>query len=219
MRGLFAALGVECALLTASTPAAERAALVARLARAEPLIVLGTHALLAPGIRFARLALVAIDEQQRFGVAQRQRLLDKGQHAHLLLATATPIPRTLALSLYGELEPLVLRDKPAGRGALSTRRIERAALARLQPWLAERLADDQRAYWVTPRPAGAASSRQSPSCRAARSARTESGSCTAGCRPTSARAPSSASAPASCACSSARACSRSGSTCRRRPAS
>jgi ATP-dependent DNA helicase RecG len=150
-RALFAALGVEAALLTGSTPPHERTALVARLARGAPLVVFGTHALLGAAIRFAKLALVAIDEQQRFGVAQRQRLLDKGIHAHLLLATATPIPRTLALSLYGELEPLLLRDKPAGRGALRTKLVTRPELAQLEPRLCERLADGERAYWILPR--------------------------------------------------------------------
>jgi ATP-dependent DNA helicase RecG len=150
-RALLETLGVEVALLSAATPPPERARIAALLARGAPLVVYGTHALLAPGLRFARLALVVIDEQQRFGVAQRQALLDKGQRAHLLLATATPIPRTLALALYGELEPLVLRDKPADRGALHTRRIETAALARLEPWLAARLAHDERAYWILPR--------------------------------------------------------------------
>ncbi|TAJ18685.1 MAG: DEAD/DEAH box helicase, partial [Planctomycetota bacterium] len=150
-RALLGALGLEAALLTGSTPPPERAALVARLAAGAPLVVFGTHALLSPAVRFARLAVVAIDEQQRFGVAQRQRLLDKGSHAHLLLATATPIPRTLALSLYGELEPLIVRDKPSGRGALRTKRVERAELAKLEPRLAERLADGERAYWILPR--------------------------------------------------------------------
>ena len=85
---------------------------------------MGTHALLSEGLRFARLRLVIVDEQHRFGVGQRLRLVDKGEGKlapHLLVMTATPIPRTLTLALHGDLESSVLDEMPAGRSAPVTR--------------------------------------------------------------------------------------------------
>jgi ATP-dependent DNA helicase RecG len=111
-------VGLRCRLLTASTPGGVRASLLALLAAGEIHVVIGTHALLAEGVGFARLGLVIIDEQHRFGVAQRVRLRDKGaggEQPHLLVMTATPIPRTLALTAYGDLDVTVLDEMPPGR--------------------------------------------------------------------------------------------------------
>ena len=109
------------ALLTASTPRAARESQLALLAAGKLDIVVGTHALLAERVAFARLGLVVIDEQHRFGVAQRALLRDKGGllHAeraapHLLVMTATPIPRTLALTAYGDLDVTMLDELPPG---------------------------------------------------------------------------------------------------------
>jgi len=152
-------LGCSSALLTGALAPTERARVRTELERGHVSIVFGTHALLAPHVRFARLALAVIDEQQRFGVAQRRELLAKGSAAHALLMTATPIPRTLALAVYGELDAWVLREKPPGRGELRTRRVKPERAQALRDWLARRLAAGESAYWVVPRidsgPAGA----------------------------------------------------------------
>ncbi|MEZ4367089.1 MAG: ATP-dependent DNA helicase RecG [Kofleriaceae bacterium] len=110
------AAGLRTALLTASTPRGTRQSLLALLAAGQLDLVMGTHALLADGVQFARLGLVVIDEQHRFGVAQRVRLRHKGDAGapHLLVVTATPIPRTLALTAYGDLEVSTLDELPPG---------------------------------------------------------------------------------------------------------
>jgi ATP-dependent DNA helicase RecG len=122
-----APLGVRAALLLGTTPAAERAATLAALAAGEIDVLVGTHALLRAEVRFRRLGLGVIDEQQRFGVAQRARLRAKGPAAaepalaNLLVATATPIPRTLAMALYGDLDVTAIRERPPGRVPIETR--------------------------------------------------------------------------------------------------
>jgi ATP-dependent DNA helicase RecG len=145
------AAGVTCELLTGSLPAAERRAVGARIERGEVDVVFGTHALFSEGVRFARLALAVIDEQHRFGVVQRQRLLDKGEDVHGLLMTATPIPRSLAMTLYGDLDPSVLDERPPGRGEVSTRWMRGPEQRQIPARLDERLAAGERAYWVIPR--------------------------------------------------------------------
>ncbi len=105
---------VRAHLLTAGVAVAERARIEADLASGECQWVFGTHALLSERTRFARLGLVIVDEQHRFGVEQRQALVHKARHPHLLVLTATPIPRTLALALFGDLDVAVLRDRPPG---------------------------------------------------------------------------------------------------------
>ncbi len=144
-------MGCASALLTGALAPAERARVRAELERGAVSIVFGTHALLGPQVRFARLALAVIDEQQRFGVAQRRELLAKGAAAHALLMTATPIPRTLALAVYGELDAWVLREKPPGRGLVHTRRVPPARADALRRWLAQRFELGESAYWVVPR--------------------------------------------------------------------
>jgi ATP-dependent DNA helicase RecG len=150
-RGLLARLGLRAELLTGSLRASQRKPLLARLAAGEIDLLFGTHALFSKGVRFARLALAVIDEQQRFGVAQRARLVEKGEDVHLLLMTATPIPRTLALTLYGDLEVCVLREKPPGRGEIRTRWLRPRDGERLPAFLRERLQAGEQVYWVAPR--------------------------------------------------------------------
>jgi len=116
-----AASGVRVALLTGSTPRPQRAELLARARAGELDLVIGTHALLGEGLEFRRLGLVVIDEQHRFGVRQRALLRDKGSAPHLLVMTATPIPRSLALTLFGELDVSVLDELPPGRTPPITR--------------------------------------------------------------------------------------------------
>jgi ATP-dependent DNA helicase RecG len=115
--------GVRFALLTASTPAAERDEILAGLASGAISLAIGTHALLEKDLAFHRLGLVVVDEQHRFGVRQRVALAEKGtggSGAHLLVLSATPIPRTLAMALYGDLDLSTLEEKPPGRFPVTT---------------------------------------------------------------------------------------------------
>ncbi len=108
--------GVSWILLTGSTPAAERNAALAGLASGETTVAFGTHALIQPDVTYRGLTLAIVDEQHRFGVSQRLALRSKGQAPDLLVMTATPIPRSLALTLYGDLETSYLRTRPGDRG-------------------------------------------------------------------------------------------------------
>ena len=116
-----------------------------------PLLVIGTHALIEAGFTMERLGLVIIDEQHKFGVAQREQLLRKGSYPHLLVMTATPIPRTLGLTLYGELDVSVIDELPPGRGRLQT--FVRAAdkLPKVWEFIRAKLAEGRQAYVVYPR--------------------------------------------------------------------
>jgi ATP-dependent DNA helicase RecG len=116
-----AAIGVKTAILTGSTKAAERREVIAGLETGEVRIVFGTHALIEEGVKFDRLGLVVVDEQHRFGVRQRAALLNKGANPDFLVMTATPIPRTLAMTLYGDLDSSVLDEKPPGRRPVVTK--------------------------------------------------------------------------------------------------
>lgn len=120
LRELTAPLGLRTALLTSSRREAERTALREGLRSGAVDLVVGTHALIEPSIRFRNLALAVIDEQHRFGVRQRQTLWEKGEHPHLLVMTATPIPRSLALTLYGDLDCTVIDTLPPGRQPVET---------------------------------------------------------------------------------------------------
>jgi len=108
------------ALLTGATAGAARKPLLAEMQAGSVNLVVGTHALVQEGVAFGQLGLVVIDEQHRFGVVQRAALRDKGLHPDVLVMTATPIPRTLALTLYGDLDVSVIRDTPPGRLAIKT---------------------------------------------------------------------------------------------------
>ncbi len=141
-------------LLTGSLSGAERRAARARIASGETRLVIGTHALASADVRFRRLDLVVIDEQQRFGVACKAALLAKGRGVHMLLMTATPIPRTLALTLYGDLEVSTMRDRPAGRGEVRTHLMLPQKREDADGFLAERVARGERVFWIAPRIGG-----------------------------------------------------------------
>jgi ATP-dependent DNA helicase RecG len=147
--------GLRIDLLTASTPKPVRSSLLALLAAGQLDVLIGTHSLLAEGVGFAALGLVVIDEQHRFGVAQRARLRDKGDGQgapHLLVMTATPIPRTLALTAYGDLDASVVDEMPPGRTPAITRVLGGArGTAAAYKLVAERVAANERAYVVCPK--------------------------------------------------------------------
>jgi ATP-dependent DNA helicase RecG len=141
--GLLDAAGVSWALLTGSTPAARRRDILESLASGELSVLLGTHALLTADVAFCHLTLAIVDEQHRFGVAQRLGLRGKGEAADLLVMTATPIPRSLALTVYGDLDASYLRERPASTGpdhvttSLVPRADRRAAYDRVRAAVAE----------------------------------------------------------------------------------
>jgi len=144
--------GLRAVLLTGSRKGAARRAALEELASGRAQLAIGTHALLGPAVRFARLDLVVIDEQQRFGVAQKRALLDKGRDVHALLMSATPIPRTLALCYYGDLETSLLAERPPGRGTVTTRVVESTGdRTGLVAHLVERARAGERIFWVCPR--------------------------------------------------------------------
>ena len=143
-------LHVSCALLTGSTPARRRRELLNDLVNGQLKLLVGTHALLEDPVQFARLGLVVVDEQHRFGVQQRNRLLDKGLQPHLLTMTATPIPRTLALSLHGDLEVSQIDELPPGRTPIRTRLLSAGERQEAYALIREQVALGQRAYVVLP---------------------------------------------------------------------
>jgi ATP-dependent DNA helicase RecG len=143
-------LHVTSALLTGSTPAPRRRQLLQDLANGQLQLLVGTHALLEDPVQFDRLGLVVVDEQHRFGVRQRNRLLAKGLQPHLLTMTATPIPRTLALSLHGDLDVSQIDELPPGRQPISTALLKGSQRQQAYALIREQVALGQRAYVVLP---------------------------------------------------------------------
>ncbi len=143
-------LAVSCALLTGATPARRRRELLQDLANGQLQLLVGTHALLEDPVQFERLGLVVVDEQHRFGVRQRNRLLAKGLQPHLLTMTATPIPRTLALSVYGDLDVSQIDELPPGRTPIRTRLLRGSERDQAWELIRQQLALGQRAYVVLP---------------------------------------------------------------------
>lgn len=146
---LFDAAGITWEVLTASTPPATRAAVLARVAAGTVDVLFGTHALLEPDVVFSNLTLAIIDEQQRFGVGQRSALLDKGTCPDALYLTATPIPRTLALALFGNLTLSYLRERPRAVARTTTVHTKQARGAAYDAALAA-LRRGEQAYVVCP---------------------------------------------------------------------
>ena len=143
-------LGVRCTLLTGAMPAKEKRAVCTRLADGEADFVIGTHALISSGVSYADLGLVITDEQHRFGVAQRAALSAKGSAPHLLVMSATPIPRTLALILYGDLDVSVIDELPPGRQKIDTFAVPGSYHQRVYHFIREQVAQGRQAYIVCP---------------------------------------------------------------------
>jgi ATP-dependent DNA helicase RecG len=145
---LAGAAGVECALLAGSVKGKERSRVLRRLADGSLPLVVGTHALFQDGVQFRDLALVVVDEQHRFGVAQRLMLTEKGQETDVLVMTATPIPRTLLLTQWGEMAVSRLEGRPAGRKPIVTRIVSRDRRDEVLAALRRAFGEGHRAYWV-----------------------------------------------------------------------
>lgn len=143
-------IGLRVALLTGKSKASERKELIERLSSGEIDLLIGTHALIEDWVQFKKLALVIIDEQHRFGVEQRAILKEKGQAPHMLVMTATPIPRTLAMTVYGDLDVSIIDELPPGRSPIQTRVIYENKRAEALKFMAEQIAKGRQAYFVYP---------------------------------------------------------------------
>jgi ATP-dependent DNA helicase RecG len=150
MTRLLAPLGIEPILLTGSLPARERKAIAKRLATGEPVLVVGTHALVQESTSFAKLGFVAIDEQHRFGVEQRKALAAKGETPDVLLLSATPIPRSLAMTLYGDLDLSMLDERPPGRQPITTALRRESGRARVMQFIDRQIEQGRQGYVVYP---------------------------------------------------------------------
>ena len=150
MQRLLAPFGVQVALLTGGMRAAAKRETLAAIASGEAGLVVGTHAVLSGGVEFAALGLAVTDEQHRFGVRQRQLLAAKAKAPHLLVMSATPIPRTLALLVYGELDISVLDELPPGRTPIKTFAITGKKRADMFGFLDDQIAKGRQVYFVCP---------------------------------------------------------------------
>lgn len=150
LSSLLAPAGIRCALFTGSMPAARRREQQAQLAQGQIGLAIGTHALISGGTVFQDLALVITDEQHRFGVNQRSALAGKGASPHLLVMSATPIPRTLALMVYGDLDISVLDQLPPGRQEVSTYLIDSPKRQRAFGYIQKHLDAGRQGYLICP---------------------------------------------------------------------
>ncbi len=142
--------GAQAVLLTGSVKGKARKEALEVIQNGKAGIVIGTHALFQEHVEFHNLALVVIDEQHRFGVAQRMALSHKGNNPHLLHLTATPIPRSLAMTLYGDMDSSKLTEKPAGRQPIATRLIPSSRFDEIMERLKAALDRGEKAYWICP---------------------------------------------------------------------
>ena len=150
LKGFLAPLGVEVGLLVGKSRAKDRQAVLQALADDSLKIVVGTHALFQQDVTFANLGLAVMDEQHRFGVHQRLQLSEKGRGVDILVMTATPIPRTLTLTAFGDMDVSRLMQKPAGRHPIDTRLIDMARLDEVIEGIGRQLTTGAQAYWVCP---------------------------------------------------------------------
>jgi ATP-dependent DNA helicase RecG len=144
------AAGLRVAVLTGREKGKERETLLTKLSAGEIDLLLGTHALFQDEVAFKDLALAIVDEQHRFGVHQRLALVQKGQAVDMLILTATPIPRTLVLTYFGEMDVSELREKPAGRLPIDTRTIPLDRLEEVEDAVGRALDEGRQVYWVCP---------------------------------------------------------------------
>ena len=147
---LFARFGLHCALLTGSTRVRERRAILAGLADGTVDLCIGTHALLTEDVQYARLGLVITDEQHRFGVDQRAALSKKADSPHMLVLSATPIPRTLALIIYGDLDVSIIDELPPGRQKVDTFAVGESYRQRLNGFIRKQVAEGHQVFIVCP---------------------------------------------------------------------
>lgn len=150
LSALLAPCGIHVALITGSTRAKAKREILEGLLNGEIQLIVGTHALISEGVEFKHLALVITDEQHRFGVGQRTALAKKGNFPHTLVMSATPIPRTLALMIYGDLDVSVLDELPPGRQPIETFLIDPAKRRRAFGYIQKHIDEGRQAYIVCP---------------------------------------------------------------------
>ena len=148
--GWFEPIGVRIALLSGSTKAKARREILARLAEGEIDILIGTHALIQPDVEFKNLGFVITDEQHRFGVEQRRILRDKGENPDVLFMTATPIPRTLAITAFGEMDVSIIDELPAGRKQIETHWMKHEQIGAVLTKMEAELKAGRQAYVICP---------------------------------------------------------------------
>ena len=136
--------------MTGSLKAAERRERLEFVQTGQVDLIVGTHALIQEGVRFHDLGLVIIDEQHRFGVAQRRILREKGQNPDVLMMTATPIPRTLAITAFGDMDVSIIDQMPAGRKEIITRWVKHQQLNLVFDWLVKEIQKGSQAYVISP---------------------------------------------------------------------
>ena len=147
----FENLGVRTELLTGSVKGKKKEKLLEEIKNGEVKLIIGTHALIEDNVEFKNLGLIVIDEQHRFGVIQRKKLRDKGILSNLLVMSATPIPRSLALSIYGDLDVSIIDELPPGRKPIKTKWINNDAdLQKVYNFIAKKLKDGRQAYFIVP---------------------------------------------------------------------
>ena len=147
---LFAPMGIRTVLLTGSLTPKEKRLVRESIAAGEADLIIGTHALLSDTTTFHDLGLVVADEQHRFGVAQRSKLSSKGNDPHLLVMSATPIPRTLALLMYGDLDVSIINELPPGREAVDTFLVGESYRARINAFIRKQVAEGHQCFVVCP---------------------------------------------------------------------
>ena len=150
LRNLLNPLEVELALLTGKTKAKEKKLILEQLASGEIMFCIGTHALIQEAVKFHHLALVIVDEQHRFGAHQRSLLKEKGSYPHFLVMTATPIPRSLAMTFYGDLDISIIDEMPPGRQKIITRKTYLSRKSHVLHFLEEQIKKGRQAYIVYP---------------------------------------------------------------------
>ena len=150
LSGFLAPFGLKVVKLTGSMGAKAKRETLAALASGEASLAVGTHALISEGVEFRRLGLVVTDEQHRFGVAQRSALAGKGERAHVLVMSATPIPRTLALIIYGDLDVSLIDELPPGRQRVDTFAVTSSYRRRLNAFIAKLVGEGRQVFVVCP---------------------------------------------------------------------
>ena len=150
LSGFLAPFGLKVVKLTGSMGAKAKRETLAALASSEAALAVGTHALISEGVEFRRLGLVVTDEQHRFGVAQRSALAGKGERAHVLVMSATPIPRTLALIIYGDLDVSLIDELPPGRQRVDTFAVTSSYRRRLNAFIAKLVGEGRQVFVVCP---------------------------------------------------------------------
>lgn len=150
LKEMLGSQGIETVLLTGGQRTAERRSAAEAIRNGGAQVVVGTHAVFGDEVRFARLGLVIVDEQHRFGVLQKNSLIAKASAPHVLVMTATPIPRTLVLSIYGDLEVSILDELPPGRAPIKTIRMSAGMEKTLLDQVREEIRRGRQVYWVCP---------------------------------------------------------------------